>query len=47
MLSYLPPLDLDILPRALAEFQKTTPGMKVILHDLGSDELCHELPHRA
>jgi DNA-binding transcriptional LysR family regulator len=36
---YLPPLDLDILPRALAEFQKTTPGVKVVLHDLGSDEL--------
>lgn len=40
---YLPPLDLDLLPRALAEFQKTTPGVKVILHDLGSDELCNEL----
>jgi DNA-binding transcriptional LysR family regulator len=40
---YLPPLDLDILPRALAAFQKTTPGVKVILHDLGSDELCNEL----
>ena len=40
---YLPPLDLGILPHALAEFQKTTPGVKVILHDLGSDELCDEL----
>jgi len=40
---YLPPLDLDILPRALAAFQKTTPGVKVILHDLGSDDLCDEL----
>ena len=40
---YLPPLDLEILPRALAAFQKTTPGVKVILHDLGSDELCNEL----
>src|SRR5882724_6593671 len=40
---YLPPLDLEILPRALAAFQKTTPGVKVILHDLGSDDLCDEL----
>src|SRR6267142_4684525 len=40
---YLPPLDLEILPRALAAFQKTTPGVKVILHDLGSDDLCNEL----
>ncbi|HEV2692044.1 MAG TPA: LysR substrate-binding domain-containing protein [Verrucomicrobiae bacterium] len=40
---YLPPLDLHILPRALAEFQKTTPGVKVTLHDLGADELCNEL----
>ena len=40
---YLPPLDLDLLPRALADFQKTTPGVKVVLHDLGSDELCNEL----
>jgi DNA-binding transcriptional LysR family regulator len=40
---YLPPLDLHMLPRALAEFQKTTPGVRVALHDLGSDELCDEL----
>jgi len=40
---YVPPLDLHILPRALAEFQKTTPGVKIVLHDLGTDELCHEL----
>ena len=40
---YVPPLDLHILPRTLAEFQKTTPGVKVVLHDLGSDELCYEL----
>ena len=40
---YVPPLDLHILPRALAEFQKTTPGVKVVLHDLGTDELCQEL----
>jgi len=40
---YVPPLDLQILPRALAEFQKTTPGVKVVLHDRGSDEICNEL----
>lgn len=40
---YVPPLDLHILPHALAEFQKTTPGVKVVLHDLGSDEICNEL----
>jgi DNA-binding transcriptional LysR family regulator len=40
---YVPPLDLHILPRALAEFQRTTPGVKVVLHDLGSDEICNEL----
>lgn len=40
---YLPPLDVGILPRALAEFQKNTPGVKVVLQDLGSDELCNGL----
>jgi len=40
---YVPPLDLHILPRALAEFQRTTPGVRVVLHDRGSDELCDEL----
>ena len=40
---FLAPLDLHILPQALAQFQKTTPGVKVVLHDLGSDEICNEL----
>ncbi|MDB6095483.1 MAG: Transcriptional regulator, LysR family [Verrucomicrobia bacterium] len=40
---YVPPLELHILPRALAEFQKTTPGVKVVLHDRGTDEICDEL----
>jgi DNA-binding transcriptional LysR family regulator len=40
---YVPPLELHILPRALAEFHHTTPGVKVVLHDRGSDELCEEL----
>ena len=29
----------EILPPALAAFQKTVPGVKVVLHDLSSDEL--------
>ena len=40
---YVPPLDLHLLPRALAEFKKTTPGVKIVLHDLGTDEICREL----
>lgn len=40
---YLPPLDSHILPRALSEFQKTNPDVRVILHDLGTDELCNQL----
>jgi DNA-binding transcriptional LysR family regulator len=40
---YVPPLDLHILPRALANFQTSSPGVHVVLHDLGSDEVCEEL----
>lgn len=40
---FLAPLDMHILPRALANFQRTTPSVKVTLRDLGSDELCDEL----
>lgn len=40
---YVPPLDLHILPRALARFQRTSPGVSVVLHDRGTDELCQEL----
>ena len=40
---YIPPLELHILPRALAEFQIATPGVKVVLHDLGTDEICQAL----
>ena len=29
----------EILPQALAAFQKAVPGVKVVLHDLSSDEL--------
>jgi DNA-binding transcriptional LysR family regulator len=44
---YVPPLELHILPRALAEFQKTTPGVKVVLHDLGTDEIGNGLRNGA
>ncbi|HEY3757632.1 MAG TPA: LysR substrate-binding domain-containing protein [Opitutaceae bacterium] len=40
---YVPPLELHILPRALAEFQKAAPGVTVVLHDRGTDELCDDL----
>ena len=40
---YVPPLDVHILPRALAEFRKTTPGVSVSLHDTGTDGICQEL----
>jgi DNA-binding transcriptional LysR family regulator len=42
-IGYVPPLDLHMLPRALAEFHKTNSGVKVVLHDLGSDDICNEL----
>lgn len=37
---YSPSPTVEILPPALAAFQKSAPGVKVILHDLASDELC-------
>jgi DNA-binding transcriptional LysR family regulator len=40
---YLPPLELRILPRALAEFSASAPNVKVVLHDLGTDEICNGL----
>ena len=36
---YAPSPTVEILPPALAAFQKTVPRVKVILHDLASDEL--------
>src|SRR5437660_3756212 len=36
---YAPSPTVEILPPALAEFQKTVPRVKVLLHDLSSDEL--------
>ena len=40
---YLPPLELRILPRALVELRSTAPNVNVVLHDLGSDEICNGL----
>src|SRR5258706_13733912 len=36
---YAPSPTVEILPPALAAFQKTVPRVKVLLHDLASDEL--------
>ena len=36
---YSPTPSIELLPPALAAFQKTTPGVKVTLHDLSSAEL--------
>ena len=36
---YAPSPTVEILPPALAAFQKVVPGVKVLLHDLSSDEL--------
>src|SRR6266513_5289950 len=36
---YAPTPTVEILPPALAAFQKAVPGVKVLLHDLSSDEM--------
>src|SRR6267143_1901981 len=36
---YAPSLTVEVLPPALAAFQKAVPRVKVLLHDLSSDEL--------
>jgi DNA-binding transcriptional LysR family regulator len=38
-IGYAPSLTVEILPPALAAFQKAVPRVKVLLHDLSSDEL--------
>src|SRR5438132_2987249 len=38
-IGYAPSPTVEILPPALAEFQKSVPGVKVFLHDLSSDEM--------
>src|SRR5207244_4902054 len=38
-IGYAPSPTVEILPPALAAFQKSAPRVKVLLHDLSSDEL--------
>ena len=38
-IGYAPTPTVEILPPALAAFQKTVPGVKVLLHDMSSDEI--------
>jgi DNA-binding transcriptional LysR family regulator len=38
-IGYAPSPSIEILPPALAAFQKAVPGVKVVLHDLSGDEL--------
>src|SRR5882724_11915991 len=40
---YAPSPTVEILPPALAAFQKAVPRVKVLLHDLSSDELITDL----
>ncbi|MDB6071310.1 MAG: hypothetical protein JWL81_2481 [Verrucomicrobiales bacterium] len=36
---YAPSLTVELLPHALREFQKTSPGIRVTLHDLSTEEM--------
>jgi LysR family transcriptional regulator, benzoate and cis,cis-muconate-responsive activator of ben and cat genes len=36
---YAPSLTVELLPHALREFQKTSPGVRVTLHDLSTEEM--------
>lgn len=40
---YAPSLTVEILPRALREFQQTSPGVRVALHDLSTQEMLRGL----
>lgn len=40
---YAPSLAVEILPRALREFQRTSPGVRVVLHDLSTQEMLRAL----
>jgi DNA-binding transcriptional LysR family regulator len=40
---YAPSLTVEILPRALREFQETSPGVRVVLHDLSTQEMLRGL----
>jgi DNA-binding transcriptional LysR family regulator len=37
---YAPSLTVEILPRALRRFQAELPGVRVVLHDLSTEEMC-------
>jgi len=36
---YAPSLTVELLPHALREFQKTSPGVRVVLHDFSTEEM--------
>ena len=40
---YAPSPTLELLPPALADFQKAVPDVRVILHDMAPNELCARL----
>jgi LysR family transcriptional regulator, benzoate and cis,cis-muconate-responsive activator of ben and cat genes len=42
-IGYAPSLTVDILPRALRDFRKTNPGVRVRLHDLSTQEMLRGL----
>lgn len=41
--AYAPSLTVELLPRALRGFQKTSPGVRVVLHDLSTQEMLRGL----
>lgn len=43
---YAPSLTVELLPRALRNFEATTPGVRVVLHDLSTEELLGGLQDR-
>jgi DNA-binding transcriptional LysR family regulator len=42
-IGYAPSLTMDVLPRALCEFEQRWPGVRVTLHDLSSEECLQRL----
>lgn len=40
---YAPSLTVELLPRTLREFQETSPGVRVVLHDLSTQEMLRGL----
>lgn len=45
-IAYAPSLTVEILPRALVQFEKSCPGVRVSLHDLSSEECLQRLATR-